>query len=304
MLKVFRYSLDCQSARFNTRKGAIWGLFDKNSGACVMNRKLMYVFILASLGLVLIVNYYSPLESLWMLLLIPAIATVVLFPTWKAAITVGFSGIIILVITEMASQHEPDAVHLTITGAVEWLVFMVISFFRIKAERMIAKLERLAMTDPLTKIHNRRYLDLEMKKNIHLSQRKERSMTLIMLDIDHFKAINDAHGHIAGDMVLKKVAKVIKGIIRDTDLFVRTGGEEFLIILPDCPLEQGLKLAERIRKTVEGTKFEYKEKRIWVTISMGITECTGGQDLNKFMEIADQALYQAKETGRNRIIVI
>jgi diguanylate cyclase (GGDEF)-like protein len=270
----------------------------------MMNRKLMYVFILASLVMVLVVNYYSPLESLWMLLLIPAIAIVVLFPTWKATITVGLSGLIILVITEFASHHEPNAVHLTVTGAVEWLVFMVISFFQIKAARLITKLERLAMTDPLTKIHNRRYLDLRMKKAIHLCQRKEHSMTLIMFDIDHFKAINDTHGHNAGDMVLKKVAKVIKGIIRDSDLFVRTGGEEFLIILPNCPLEQGIKLAERIRKTVEGTKFDYKEKRIRVTISMGITEYIRGQDLSKFIEIADQALYQAKEKGRNRVSVI
>nr|WP_255421885.1 diguanylate cyclase [Tepidibacillus sp. HK-1] len=274
----------------------------------MMNRKLMYVFILASLAMVVVVNYYSPLESLWMLLLIPAIATVVLFPTWKATITVGLSGFILMVITEFVFRQEQiqyqDGIHLIITGAVEWVVFTMISSFRIKVARLITELEHLALTDPLTKIYNRRYLDLYMEKAIPLSQRREHPMTLIMFDIDHFKTINDTYGHNAGDMVLKKVTRVIEGIIRDSDVFVRTGGEEFMIVLPNGSLEQGIKFAERIRKTVEGTKFVYKGKRILVTISLGITEYIKGQDLSQFIEKADQGLYRAKETGRNRIVAI
>ncbi|MFX0561329.1 GGDEF domain-containing protein [Tepidibacillus infernus] len=274
----------------------------------MMNRKLMYVFILASLAMVVVVNYYSPLESLWMLLLIPAIATVVLFPTWKATITVGLSGFILMVITEFVFRQEQiqyqDGIHLIITGAVEWVVFTMISSFRIKVARLITELEHLALTDPLTKIYNRRYLDLYMEKAIPLSQRREHPMTLIMFDIDHFKTINDTYGHNAGDMALKKVTRVIEGIIRDSDVFVRTGGEEFMIVLPNASLEQGIKFAERIRKTVEGTKFVYKGKRILVTISLGITEYIKGQDLSQFIEKADQGLYRAKETGRNRIVAI
>jgi diguanylate cyclase (GGDEF)-like protein len=256
----------------------------------------------------LVINYYSPVESLWMLLLIPSLAAVVLFPTWKAAITVGLSGFIIVVMTELAGQHGQlpyqNTVHLMITGTVEWLVFTIASYFRIRTARLITELRNLALTDPLTEIYNRRYLDLYMNKAISLSQKKEHAMTMMMLDIDHFKAINDTHGHNGGDMVLQKVAEVIKGIIRDSDVFVRTGGEEFIIILPDCPSDHGIKLAERIRKTIEGIEFVYKENRIWVTISIGITEYIRGQDLNEFKKRADQALYQAKKSGRNRVVVL
>jgi len=274
----------------------------------MLNRKVMYIFILVSLALTLVINYYSPLVSLWILLLIPAIATVVLFPTWKATIIVGLLGFILMVMTEFVFRHGQiqyqDAVHLLITGAVVWVVFMMLSFFPVKTVRLIEKLGDLALTDPLTKIHNRRYLDLYMEKAIPLCQRQGHPLTMIIFDIDHFKTINDTYGHIAGDMILKKVVKVIKGIIRDSDVFVRTGGEEFILILPNCPLEQGTKLAERIRKAIESTKFTYKETRIWVTISMGITEYIKGQDLTQFFDRADQALYRAKKSGRNRVVAI
>ena len=274
----------------------------------MLNRKLMYIFILVSLTFVLIINYYLPFVSLWILILIPAIATVVLFPTWKATIIVGLFGFILMAITEFVFRQGQiqyqDAVHLLITGAIEWVVFMMVSFFPIKTVRLIKKLGDLALTDPLTKIYNRRYLDLYMKKAIPLYQRQGHPMTTIICDIDHFKTINDTYGHIVGDMILQKVVKVIKGIIRDSDVFVRIGGEEFILILPNCPLEQGMKLAERIRKAVESTKFTYKEKQIWVTVSLGITEYIRGQDLTQLFERADQALYRAKESGRNRIVVI
>ncbi|TCJ77160.1 UNVERIFIED_ORG: diguanylate cyclase (GGDEF)-like protein, partial [Anoxybacillus amylolyticus] len=141
-----------------------------------------------------------------------------------------------------------------------------------------------------------------MEKIIPLSQEQEQTMTLIMFDIDHFKKINDTYGHHAGDMVLQKIVRVIKGVIRHSDVFVRIGGEEFIILLPNCSLEHGIKFAERIRKTVENTKFIYKGMRIFVTISIGVTEYTEGQDLQKFLEKVDQALYQAKETGRNKVV--
>ncbi|AKP45624.1 GGDEF domain-containing protein [Bacillus smithii] len=273
----------------------------------MIKRKFMYAFILLSLSIVLVVNYYSSLESLWMLILIPAVTTVILCPTWKAAITVGFSSFILMVITEFVFHRvQPsfrDAVHLMITGAVEWIIFMTASFFQIRTAKMIAELGNLALTDPLTKIYNRRYLDLNLEKS-SLFPNKEQSMTLILFDIDYFKAINDTFGHNAGDMVLKKVCRVVKEIIRESDIFVRTGGEEFLIFLQDCSLEQGIKLAERIRKTVEETDFVYKDKRIYVTISVGVSKYSKEKDLKEFTEKADQALYQAKETGRNKVVVI
>jgi diguanylate cyclase (GGDEF)-like protein len=95
---------------------------------------------------------------------------------------------------------------------------------------------------------------------------------------------------------------VIKGVIRNSDVFVRIGGEEFIILLPNCSLGHGIKFAERIRKTVENTRFIYKGRRLFRTISIGVTEYTEGQDLKEFLEKADRALYQAKEMGRNKVI--
>jgi len=181
---------------------------------------------------------------------------------------------------------------------------LMASLSLIKSRKLIKRLRGLALTDPLTDIHNRRYLELYMEKAIPICQRNDDPMTLIIFDIDHFKSINDSYGHNAGDMVLKKVAEVVKRMIRHSDVFIRTGGEEFIILLPSCPLQQGIKLAERIRKEIESTSFTYKETRIWVTVSMGITEYIRGQDLHQFIERADQALYRAKNSGRNRVVAI
>jgi diguanylate cyclase (GGDEF)-like protein len=271
-----------------------------------MSDKSIYAFIFASLIVTLVINYYSPLQSLWMLLLIPAVAIVFLSPTWKTTIVVGILGMILIIACEFLFHQEPmpyqDAVHLIVTGILEWIIFIVISFFQIKTARVIIELGNFALTDPLTGIYNRRYLELYMEKIIPLFQEQEQTMTLIMFDVDHFKKINDTYGHHAGDMVLKKIVRVIKGVIRNSDVFVRIGGEEFIILLPNCSLEHGIKFAERIRKTVENTKFIYKGRRLFVTISIGVTEYTEGQDLKEFLEKADRALYQAKEMGRNKVV--
>jgi diguanylate cyclase (GGDEF)-like protein len=271
-----------------------------------MSDKSIYAFIFASLIVTLVINYYSPLQSLWMLLLIPAVAIVFLSPTWKTTIVVGILGMILIIASEFLFHQGPmpyqDAVHLIVTGILEWIIFIVISFFQIKTARVIIELGNFALTDPLTGIYNRRYLELYMEKIIPLFQEQEQTMTLIMFDVDHFKKINDTYGHHAGDMVLKKIVRVIKGVIRNSDVFVRIGGEEFIILLPNCSLEHGIKFAERIRKTVENTKFIYKGRRLFVTISIGVTEYTEGQDLKEFLEKADRALYQAKEMGRNKVV--
>ncbi|EHL74633.1 MULTISPECIES: GGDEF domain-containing protein [Bacillus] len=268
--------------------------------------KSIYVFIFTSLIATLVINYYFSLLSLWMLLLIPAVAIVFLSPTWKTTIVVGILGFILIILSEFLFHQRhllyQDIIYLIITGILEWIIFTVIAFFQIKTERVIIELGNFALTDPLTGIYNRRYLELYMEKIIPLSQEQEQTMTLIMFDIDHFKKINDTYGHHAGDMVLQKIARVIKGVILHSDVFVRIGGEEFIILLPNCSLEHGIKFAERIRKTVENTKFIYKGIRIFVTISIGVTEYTEGQDLEKFLKKADQALYQAKETGRNKVV--
>ncbi|SFA53212.1 two-component system, cell cycle response regulator [Parageobacillus thermantarcticus] len=271
-----------------------------------MSYKFIYIFIFASFIATLVINYYFSDQLLWMLLLIPSVAIIFLSPTWKTTIVVGILGIILIMVAELFFYQSKilyeDVVSLIMTGILECIIFIVISFFQIKTAKLIIELGNFALTDPLTGIYNRRYLELYMEKMIPLSQEQKQVMTLIMFDIDHFKKINDTYGHHAGDAVLKKIVRVIKGAIRDSDVFVRIGGEEFIILLPNCSLEHGIKFAERIRTTVENTKFIYKGIRIFVTISIGVTEYIEGQDLKKFLEKADQALYKAKATGRNKVV--
>jgi len=123
----------------------------------------------------------------------------------------------------------------------------------------------------------------------------------MMLDIDHFKKINDTYGHLAGDFVLKEIAKIVKNLIRKSDICGRFGGEEFVILLPNTKLSGAMKLAERIRETIQNHTFDFNGKKINVTVSIGITSVGVNDSYESLISRADEALYEAKEKGRNRI---
>lgn len=159
---------------------------------------------------------------------------------------------------------------------------------------------RLTTVDGLTQIYNKRYFQEVLDREISRSQRYERELSLIMFDIDHFKHVNDAYGHLAGDYVLKHLASVIKGRIRREDIMARYGGEEFAIILPEIDHEHALVFAEKIRQLVERTRFEFEETEIPLTISIGVTTSTAElRSTEEFIKLADDRLYEAKRAGRN-----
>lgn len=165
------------------------------------------------------------------------------------------------------------------------------------------KAERSALTDALTGLHNRRAVMAEGKREFARTRREGAPLSLIMLDIDHFKQINDREGHIEGDRVLVRLARCISKIKRAGDLFGRIGGEEFLALLPETPLSGAKELAERYRRQVEAS-IRTGQSAYPVTISLGVAELTAEDDsLEKVIDRADQALYQAKEQGRNRVVV-
>lgn len=154
---------------------------------------------------------------------------------------------------------------------------------------------QLALHDPLTGLANRRHLDIVAEGSLAMARRNNTPFSIIMLDLDHFKAYNDSHGHSAGDQLLIAVAKTMKGEVRDTNLVVRYGGEEFLILLPDTPFAAAMVVAERTRvKLLENT---------CVTVSIGVA--WANEPLGSMVELitaADTALYQAKNSGRNRVV--
>lgn len=164
-----------------------------------------------------------------------------------------------------------------------------------------ATLERLATTDHLTGLLNRRAFLDTTEKEIRRAYRYGQSLSLLMLDIDHFKHINDTHGHPAGDEVLRRVAATCRKTLRDEDLTGRLGGEEFAVTLVSAPLRSARVVAERLRQAVSELVIELDGKSITATVSIGVAECNGADSLSSLASAADKCLYAAKQAGRNRI---
>jgi diguanylate cyclase (GGDEF)-like protein len=163
---------------------------------------------------------------------------------------------------------------------------------------------RLTIIDALTEIHNKRYLMEYLDRELARSARYHRPLTLVVIDIDRFKAINDEYGHLGGDFALREMASCIKSVIRKEELFARYGGEEFVIVLPETTREGALKLCERVRTLVESHDFQFENKSFKVTISLGAATTKGDESLTplELIRQADEKLYQAKRAGRNRVV--
>lgn len=160
------------------------------------------------------------------------------------------------------------------------------------------ELRELSETDSLTKIYNRRKFDELLMEEIEKAKRYEHPLSLTMLDIDDFKRINDKHGHVVGDDVIKKVTHVVAKSLRNIDHLARWGGEEFVFVVPETPLEGTLILADRVRKGIEGADFGFTDK---VTVSLGVTEYKAGDSPQGLLKRADDAMYRAKEHGGNKV---
>ena len=174
---------------------------------------------------------------------------------------------------------------------------------RLEAEGLAENMSRLAITDALTRIMNRRGITVGLIDAMAQSERYNTPLTVALADVDHFKQINDTYGHEVGDKALSAVAALLTETLRMPDKIGRYGGEEFLILFPHTPSTHGRRINERIRHTVETTKFEVNGKEIALTISIGIAEFRKGEDLEQLISRVDRALYHAKQQGRNRVVV-
>ncbi|MGZ3254761.1 MAG: diguanylate cyclase [Burkholderiaceae bacterium] len=165
------------------------------------------------------------------------------------------------------------------------------------------ELQIMASTDMLTNVHNRRSLFELGNKQLNIARRYERPLTLIILDVDHFKNINDTYGHAIGDLVLKNIAKACKTLLRTADIFGRYGGEEFVAVCPETDIEGTAILAERLRMLVQHMTIPEVNDLSNITISLGVaTLLPADTDISQTISRADKALYQAKEQGRNKVI--
>jgi diguanylate cyclase (GGDEF)-like protein len=165
------------------------------------------------------------------------------------------------------------------------------------------RLKHLAVTDELTELKNRRYIMEQLEREYQRAVRTGTPLSLVLIDIDHFKKVNDTFGHAFGDVVLKAMAHEMQASLRPYDLLGRIGGEEFLIASPGSTLEEAVALAERIREKIRGKTIANKDHSISVTVSAGVTSLNGqDRKSDALLARADDALYQAKQKGRDRVV--
>jgi diguanylate cyclase (GGDEF)-like protein len=180
------------------------------------------------------------------------------------------------------------------------------AFLLMHKERADREAHKLATTDPLTGVYNRRTFQELATRQLSRCRRERIPLSLLILDLDHFKAVNDTYGHLAGDDVLKAFSQLVSGCLRKEDLLARYGGEEFVILLPGTPEHAAVGLAERIRDLVAATPLRAGARVLNLAVSVGVAAATAAalQSIETMLGRADQALYTAKAQGRNRVIAL
>lgn len=177
------------------------------------------------------------------------------------------------------------------------LIIVILSLFIFKQNR---RLNELSLVDPLTGLYNRRAFAPKIRNEIDQFERYGTHLTILVIDVDHFKTINDTFGHDVGDKVLKEIAGLIRDYVRKTDFCVRWGGEEFVVLATSTQEDKALIMAQNLRIAIENHHFGIDQK---VTISIGLTSLEEGDEIESFIRKADKALYRAKQSGRNQIII-
>jgi diguanylate cyclase (GGDEF)-like protein len=170
-----------------------------------------------------------------------------------------------------------------------------------KQKELEENLKKISITDPLTGATNRRFFMDKANGELERNERYDSPLSMLMIDIDRFKTINDRFGHDAGDEVLVVCVKKCLSVLRNSDIFSRIGGEEFAVLLVNTEIEDALKMAERLRVEIEGLEVKHLDNTINFTISVGLSELAKDDTLETLLKRSDSALYKAKEMGRNRV---
>ena len=175
---------------------------------------------------------------------------------------------------------------------------------QVEIEAVVMQAHEVAHTDDLTLLSNRRQVIADLQREIIRSERYHTPVSISMVDVDHFKRVNDSHGHAVGDLVLRAVARLLRDNMREPDIVGRYGGEEFLVILPNSRVQAAIEQAERLCRRLRSCTINAGDKELQITISAGVAEYRQGQeDWQQFLSRADAAMYEAKAQGRDRVAV-
>lgn len=251
------------------------------------------MMLLLSLSLVLLSVWYGQHYSLFWLY--PLLVALPLLLRIRWAICLGMLCALLVVPLLLSHFDRKSAAVLGVSMGLTWLASAWLVY---AATEQARRLRQMANTDPLTGVFNRRYLELQMEQALSAWRRYRRPTTLLIIDVDHFKRINDRFGHAIGDHALRRLVELISARIRSVDTLCRYGGEEFVVLLREVNASGAAVVAEALRSRVEAAPV-LPEGRM--TVSIGIAELVEAEDLDHWLNLADAALYLAKRSGRNRV---
>ncbi len=265
---------------------------------------------LPTTGLILLILTVTPINRLLMIVPDASIRN-----KWRTLgrfiylFIAAYSGYIIGIVSQPEKWFRPPIPLIMLFGSIYVYRTISLSLQTAAYLQRIDLLEKENVIDPLTHVYNRRYLDKCMSEEINRAKRYDSPLSILMIDIDNFKLINDTYGHQAGDMVLKTFGHQLKSASRDADIMARYGGEEFLMICTNTGIDDAAMAAERLRSLAQKHDIVIPDgtggsKTIRISISIGVADLRKGFDSKeKLVQAADQALFLAKNSGRNRVVV-
>lgn len=265
----------------------------------------VYLVCILLIGLIAFIDSATPLGIAIGALYVVAVLLSFWSPTTKFTYSVAIASSMLIIGVFLYKPPAEEIWKALFNRSLSLFVIWVTTFLGVKIKGTERKLIEMATHDFLTGLLNRREMFTRLSVEVSRVNRTNEPLSVIMLDIDYFKNVNDTYGHATGDMVLKEIARRLRGGMRDYDLISRYGGEEFLVMAPETTIQRAHELAERLRMLVSESPLGVEAASpITITISAGVTQLVDGENVEAMISRADTALYHAKERGRDRVAVL